>query len=138
MKMLKKHTKNMLLIFRKRVLDIWLKDVIVILLLLLKQMSPRQMGKYVLCHFKYKEWKAVTFSNRNPPCSSVGELKWCWRWVGVIFFVDLFGIWVRFDWLGLIALIFHILGMVYITQMQIHKLETGKFGLTLLFLFFNL
>ena len=75
MKVLKKHTKNMLLNFRKRVLEIWLKDVIVMLLLLLKQMPPRKMGKYVLCHFKYKEWKAVTSANSCPPCSFVGELK---------------------------------------------------------------
>ena len=75
MKVFQKHTKDMLLNFKKRVLEIWLKDVIVMLLLLLKQMPPRQMGKYVLCHFRYKEWKAVTLANRYPPCSSVGELK---------------------------------------------------------------
>ena len=75
MKVFQKHTKDMLLNFKKRVLEIWLKDVIVMLLLLLKQMPPRQMGKYVLCHFRYKEWKAVTLANRYLPCSSVGELK---------------------------------------------------------------
>ena len=75
MKVFQKHTKDMLLNFKKRVLEIWLKDVIVMLLLLLKQMPPRQMGKYVLCHFRYKEWKAVTLANRHRPCSSVRELK---------------------------------------------------------------
>ena len=71
MKVLKKRTRNMLLNFRERLLEIWLKDVIDMLLPLLKQMPPRQMGNCVLCHFRYKEWKAVTLANRYPPCSSL-------------------------------------------------------------------
>ena len=49
------------------------------LLLLLKQTLPREMGKYLLFHFKYKEWKAVTIANRYPP--SMGELKISSYWV---------------------------------------------------------
>ena len=71
MKEIKWHTKNILSNFRKRVLEIWLKECNSYVIAFTETNTSQVNGEW---NFKYKEWKSAIIQNKYPPCSSKAEL----------------------------------------------------------------